>query len=104
MTLEMFPELLDVSPLWFEQRARRAGYRLVAGVDEAGRGPLAGPVVAAAVILPESFDLPGLTDSKHLSERKREALYPLIRSQAVAVGVGISDAATIDEINILQAT
>lgn len=104
MTLEMFPELLDVSPLWFEERARRNGYRLVAGVDEAGRGPLAGPVVAAAVILPETFELPGLTDSKQLSAHKREALYPLIRSQAVAVGVGISDAATIDELNILQAT
>lgn len=103
MTLELFP-VEPESPLHFEEHARRAGYRAVAGVDEAGRGPLAGPVVAAAVLLPETFDLPGLTDSKQLTERQRERLFPLIRSQALAVGVGITSAAEIDRINILQAT
>lgn len=103
MNLELFPAEPE-SPLYFEAHARRAGYRAVAGVDEAGRGPLAGPVVAAAVLLPETFDLPGLTDSKQLSERQRERLFPLIRSQALAVGLGIVAADEIDRINILQAT
>ena len=101
------PELFAVdafSPLHFEQQARARGYRAVAGIDEAGRGPLAGPVVAAAVILPEQFDLPGLTDSKQLSEKARERLYPLIRSQALAVGIGVARVEEIDRINILQAT
>ena len=80
------------------------GFEFVAGIDEAGRGPLAGPVVAAAVILPEIFNLPGLTDSKKLSEKQRDRLYPQIRQQAVAVGVGVASAAEIDQINILQAT
>lgn len=93
-----------LSPLHFEQQARLRGYRFVAGIDEAGRGPLAGPVVAAAVILPERFDLPGLTDSKQLSEKHRERLYPLIRTQALAVGVGVARPEEIDRINILQAT
>ncbi|MCG8616250.1 MAG: ribonuclease HII, partial [Desulfobacterales bacterium] len=73
------------------------------GIDEAGRGPLAGPVVSAAVILPTGFHCPGLTDSKKLSEKKREALYPVIRERAVAVGVGIADHQEIDRINVLQA-
>jgi ribonuclease HII len=103
MTAELFPTQ-NPSPLHFEQLARRLGYQYIAGIDEAGRGPLAGPVVAAAVILPESFDLPGLTDSKQLSERQRERLFPLIRSQAIAVGLGIVAADEIDRINILQAT
>jgi len=76
----------------------------VAGVDEAGRGCLAGPVVAGACILPEEFDLPGLTDSKKLTAARREALYPLIRGQAVAWAVGISWPGEIDRVNILQAT
>jgi len=101
--MNLFPEFSQ-SPLFFETMARRQGYRFVAGIDEAGRGPLAGPVVAAAVILPENFDLPGLNDSKQLSERKRNQLYPMIREQALAVGVGVSSAAEIDEVNILQAT
>jgi ribonuclease HII len=101
--MELFSETLQ-SPLFFEIMARRQGYRFVAGIDEAGRGPLAGPVVAAAVILPEDFDLPGLNDSKKLSARKRDQLYPMIREQALAVGVGVSRAAEIDQINILQAT
>jgi len=74
------------------------------GIDEAGRGPLAGPVVAAAVILPETFSLAGLTDSKKLSEKKREQLFPLIRQQARAYGIGLASAEEVDRINILQAT
>lgn len=76
----------------------------IAGVDEAGRGPLAGPVVAAAVILPEDFDTVGIDDSKKLTEKKREALYPVILEKALAWGVGMADHRRIDEINILQAT
>ena len=87
--MQLFPEITQ-SPLFFEVMMRRQGYRTVAGIDEAGRGPLAGPVVAAAVILPEVFDLPGLNDSKQLSEKKRNTLYPLIHQQALAVGVGVS--------------
>lgn len=101
------PELFasePLSPLHFEQQARARGYRAVAGIDEAGRGPLAGPVVAAAVILPETFDLPGLTDSKQLSAKSRERLYPLIREQALAVGIGVARPEEIDRVNILQAT
>jgi ribonuclease HII len=97
-------ELSSASTLHFERQARSNGFRAVAGIDEAGRGPLAGPVVAAAVILPESFDLPGLTDSKQLSEKTRERLYPLIRTQALAVGIGVARAEEIDRVNILQAT
>lgn len=77
---------------------------LMAGIDEAGRGCLAGPVVAAAVILPEAYDLPGLTDSKALSAAQREHLAPLIRQCALAWGLGVVWPATIDRINILQAT
>lgn len=101
--MELFPDITQ-SPLFFEALARRQGFRAVAGIDEAGRGPLAGPVVAAAVILPEKFDLPGLTDSKQLSARQRDRLYPLIRQQALGVGIGVSRADEIDRINILQAT
>jgi ribonuclease HII len=101
--MQLFPELAQ-SKLFFEEVARRQGYRTIAGIDEAGRGPLAGPVVAAAVILPVNFDLPGLNDSKQLSEKQRNRLYPLIREQALAVGVGVSRAEEIDRINILQAT
>lgn len=99
--------LLDMpplSPLEFETSARHQGYSAIAGVDEAGRGPLAGPVVAAAVILPENFNLPGLTDSKKLSANKREELYPQICSQARAFAIGLSSAETIDRVNILQGT
>jgi len=101
--MELFPETPQ-SQLFFEDMARRRGYRAVAGIDEAGRGPLAGPVVAAAVILPEDFDLPGLNDSKQISEKKRNQLLPMIYEQALAVGIGVSRAAEIDRINILQAT
>ncbi|WP_246140260.1 ribonuclease HII [Geothermobacter ehrlichii] len=103
MTLDLFSET-EEHPLFFEQQAARRGFRTVAGIDEAGRGPLAGPVVAAAVVLPESFDLPGLTDSKQLTAVRRRELFYLIRRQARAIGVGIVDAAEVDRRNILQAT
>nr|WP_320048516.1 ribonuclease HII [uncultured Desulfuromonas sp.] len=103
MTLSLFDDDV-IDPTYFERKLRQQGTTLVAGIDEAGRGPLAGPVVAAAVILPEHFDLPGLTDSKKLTERKREQLFKPIRQQALAVGVGFAHAEEIDDINILQAT
>ena len=90
--------------LAFEKQAMLGGYNVIAGVDEAGRGPLAGPVVSAAVVLPESFDVPGINDSKKLSEKKREALFPVIQNQAIAFGIGIADHGEIDRINILQAS
>jgi len=99
----LFPEE-EIDPFRFERGAHQNGYRAVAGVDEAGRGPLAGPVVSAAVILPFEFDLPGLTDSKKLSALQRERLYPMIQRQAVAVGIGLVSASIIDRNNILQAT
>ena len=102
-TLDLFADTI-VSPLYFEEQAKAKGYQFIAGIDEAGRGPLAGPVVAAAVILPSQFDLPGLTDSKALSEKKREQLFPLIRQQALTVGIGVCSASEIDEYNILQST
>ena len=78
--------------------------RIICGVDEAGRGPLAGPVCAAAVILPPNVLIPGLNDSKKLSDKKRRELYPIIKEQAIAYGIAFVDHTTIDEINILQAT
>ena len=88
----------------FERKCRTEGFQNIAGIDEAGRGPLAGPVVAAAVILPENFYLPGLNDSKKLTESKRDEYFEVIMAEALAVGVGIISAAEIDEINILQAS
>ena len=76
----------------------------ICGVDEAGRGPLAGPVCAAAVILPRGLEIPGLTDSKKLSDKKRRELFPVIMEQAIAYGIGFASHEEIDEINILQAT
>lgn len=87
----------------FEQALWDRGYEHVAGVDEAGRGCLAGPVVAAAVVLPREADLPGLDDSKKLSARQREAVLTEIQAQALAVGVGICTPAEIDRLNILWA-
>ena len=78
--------------------------QLICGVDEAGRGPLAGPVCAAAVILPRDLQIPGLTDSKKLSDKKRRELFPVIQEQAIAYGIGLASEQEIDEINILQAT
>lgn len=80
------------------------GISLVCGVDEAGRGPLAGPVCAAAVILPKEIEIPGLNDSKKLSDKKRRELYPIIKEKAIAYGIAFADHKEIDEINILQAT
>ncbi len=88
----------------FESEARRCGYRRIAGLDEAGRGPLAGPVVAAAVILPRRFTLAGLNDSKQLSGAVRERLYGEIVRRAVGVGIGLASAEEIDARNILEAT
>ncbi len=90
--------------LQFEQRLWGRGVTRVAGVDEVGRGCLAGPVVAAAVVLPTDFVLPGLDDSKKLSQKKREALYDAIREQAVSIGIGQIEADEIDRLNILQAS
>ena len=80
------------------------GLHVICGVDEAGRGPLAGPVCAAAVILPEHLQIPGLNDSKKLTDKKRRELFPVIQQQAIAYGIGLASEAEIDEINILQAT
>jgi ribonuclease HII len=88
----------------FEAEARRCGYRLVAGLDEAGRGPLAGPVVAAAVVLPRRCLLAGLNDSKQLTEAERERLYDEILQRALGVGVGRASEREIDAMNILEAT
>lgn len=91
--------------LWaYEKRVREKGFSLIAGVDEAGRGPLAGPVVSAAVILPSDFQASGLNDSKKLTPKKREIFYEKIYEGADAVGIGVVDVAEIDRINILQAS
>lgn len=88
----------------YERALNEQGVTLIAGVDEVGRGPLYGPVVAAAVILPENYHLEGLTDSKKLSAKKRDLFYDIIKEQALAVGVGVISAKRIDEINIYEAT
>jgi ribonuclease HII len=101
------PELFaaaTIDTLALEQHARSRGFSLVAGVDEAGRGPLAGPVVAAAVILPEGLRIPGVDDSKKLSPDTRERLFDVINAKALAVGIGMGSPGMIDRINILQAT
>lgn len=88
----------------FELEARRCGYRRIAGLDEAGRGPLAGPVVASAVVLPSRCRLIGCDDSKLLSESEREQLYVVIRKRAVSIGIGSATEQEIDRLNILEAT
>ena len=91
--------------LWaFEKRALKKGFAIIAGTDEAGRGPLAGPVVSAAVILPTSLPVSGITDSKKLTPKKRAVLYEKIYEHAVSIGIGIVDPPVIDRINILQAS
>jgi len=91
--------------LWeIEKELFRNGYNIIAGIDEAGRGPLAGPVVAAAVILPENMFVEGINDSKKISKAKRESIFKIIKEEALGVGVGIVDNETIDKINILNAT
>lgn len=88
----------------YEKAAMEEGYKIVCGIDEAGRGPLCGPVCAAAVILPLDCEIEGINDSKKLSEKKREAIFEVIKEKAVAYSAVMIDAQTIDEINILQAT
>ena len=91
--------------MWeIEQSYFEKGVQIICGVDEAGRGPLAGPVCAAAVILPPNVEIPGLNDSKKLSDKKRRELYPVIKERALAFGIAFADHNEIDEINILQAT
>ena len=91
--------------LWeIENEYFDAGIKLICGVDEAGRGPLAGPVCAAAVILPPHIELPGLNDSKKLTDKRRRELFPLIKDAAIAYGIGFATHEEIDTINILQAT
>ncbi len=88
----------------YEKQAAAKGYKSICGIDEAGRGPLAGPVYAAAVILPLDLEIDGLNDSKKLSEKKREALFDIICEKAISYSVGIATEEEIDEINILNAT
>lgn len=91
--------------LWeIEDALKEKGVGVICGVDEAGRGPLAGPVYAAAVILPEHLEIPGLNDSKKLTDKKRRELFPIIKEQAVAYGIAFASEQEIDEMNILQAT
>lgn len=94
----------DVNMWEIEHSCFEEGYRFICGVDEAGRGPLAGPVCAAAVILPAGLEIPGLNDSKKLTDKKRRELMPIIKEQAIAWGIAFADEKEIDEINILQAT
>ncbi len=91
---------------WFkyENEAKAEGFSMICGIDEAGRGPLAGPVCAAAVILPEGCVIDGVNDSKKLTEKKREALFDVIKEKALAYSIAVADEKEIDEINILQAT
>lgn len=88
----------------YEKELWNKGYNYIAGIDEVGRGPLIGPVVTACVILPKDFKLKGLTDSKKLSEKKREEFYPYIMEHALAVGIGIKSSEVIDKVNIYEAT
>ena len=88
----------------YEKQAIAKGYQYIAGIDEVGRGPLAGPVVSAAVILPHNFNLIEVNDSKQLSLKKREELFDAIMEQAVAVGIGVKDETVIDQVNIYEAT
>lgn len=96
---------MSSADMWqYEQELFSQGFELVCGIDEAGRGPLAGPVCAAAVILPANLEIPGLNDSKKLTDKKRRELFPIIKEQAIAYGIGLADHTEIDQINILQAT
>lgn len=94
----------DLDLLKYEKELYKEGYELIAGTDEAGRGPLCGPVVAAAVILPKNYKLEGLNDSKQLSEKKRDKYFEIIKKDAISYGISIVDAKTIDEINIYEAS
>ena len=92
-------DMWSIENAWFDK-----GIQIICGVDEAGRGPLAGPVCAAAVILPAHLEIPGLDDRKKLSDKRRRELFPIIKEQAIAYGIGLASHEEIDEINILQAT
>lgn len=96
--------MADVNMWAYEEELYQQGIQLVCGIDEAGRGPLAGPVCAAAVILPPHLQILGLTDSKKLTDKKRRELMPIIKEQAIAWGIGFASHDEIDKINILQAT
>ena len=98
------PFLKDHDTWYFEGEARKQGFKYIAGVDEAGRGPLAGPVVAAAVILPYGVTIPGVDDSKKLTHKQRLELREKVRFEAISVGVGVATSEEIDRFNILQAT
>lgn len=94
-----------MTELWtLENQIYEEGFELICGVDEAGRGPLAGPVCAAAVILPRDIEIPGLNDSKKLSEKKREELFDLIKEKAISYGIAFASVEEIEELNILSAT
>jgi len=88
----------------FERHAHQRGFKLIAGIDEAGRGPLAGPVVAAAVILPTDYENSEIKDSKQLSAKKRESLCEIIKREALSIGLGVVEASIIDAVNVFQAT
>ena len=88
----------------YERNLIQKGYEKIGGIDEVGRGPLVGPVVAACVILPKNYQLDGLTDSKKLSEKKREKFYDILKQDAIAIGIGVVSEKKIDEINIYEAT
>ena len=96
--------LCSLDNLRYEKKYYQKGFTLIAGVDEVGRGPLVGPVVAAAVILPVNYHLEGLTDSKKLSEKKRDYYFEIIKKDALAIGIGVIDNEKIDEVNIYEAT
>lgn len=100
----MKKECMDIDWLYYEREALSTGYNIVCGIDEAGRGPLAGPVCAACVVLPEGYLIEGVNDSKKLSEKKREMLYDKIIDECVDYSIAVADEKEIDEINILNAT
>ena len=105
--LPLFPKSVidtEFNPFYYETMASKRGYGLIAGVDEAGRGPLAGPVVAAAVIIPKGISLPGVKDSKKMTEKAREKAFSLIHEKALAIGIGVISHRSIDESNILVAS
>lgn len=97
-------EIRAIDNYQYERELKNKNIHIIAGVDEVGRGPLVGPVVTACVVLKDNFNLPGLTDSKKLSEKKREYFFEEIKKQSLAIGIGIKDEKIIDEVNIYEAT
>lgn len=97
-------EIRAIDNYQYERELKKNNIHIIAGVDEVGRGPLVGPVVTACVVLKDNFNLPGLTDSKKLSEKKREYFFEEIKKQSLAIGIGIKDEKIIDEVNIYEAT